>query len=157
MPGASLQGLSSGLPCGSGALVEVLSHQLKGLWEQVSKLCTIREDEQEIYRVFKDPTEPTAPALAPRTERQLQATLTGSSGWRCAQWRRLETCDFWPHNKAPSLSAVLQVLNRCSALGMGEKDDLQLGRHHRCLSLNQQRNSHWRRPVVGDGGTHLLT
>jgi len=54
VPGASLQGLSSGLPCGRCALLEMLSHKLKGLWKEVSKLCTIKEDEQDIHGVFKN-------------------------------------------------------------------------------------------------------
>ena len=41
--------------------------------------------------------------------------------------------------KVPSPLAILQLLNRCSALGMGEEECVQLSRHQRHLSPNQRR------------------
>jgi len=46
VPGAGV------VSCGKSALIEALSHLVKDLDEEVSRLCVIRKDEEEIDWVF---------------------------------------------------------------------------------------------------------
>lgn len=51
LPGTGGDG---GITCERHALVEALSQQVKELWEEGSRLCSIEEDEQEMDRVLTE-------------------------------------------------------------------------------------------------------
>jgi len=60
--------------CRSCAVLEELCLQVEELWEEASRLCSIKEDEREIDRIFSAPQELEQPQPPFVTEKQVVST-----------------------------------------------------------------------------------
>lgn len=84
----------------------------KEVQEEVSRLCSIREGEKEIYWiVFK--------TLQPEVSAVLKEDQVVCANW-IRKWQRLEACDFWKHKEGSCFTCISPAKNRCSTLTADE-------------------------------------
>lgn len=110
-------GLGCVLTFGRWAVIETLNHQVKELWELMSRLHGTRADEQNIDRVFR--------------ETLLKQELKPHGGWKEGQlvtvlrggvdglpwWRRLETYGFWQQEEGSFSACKAAVIEQAQCPG----------------------------------------
>lgn len=72
-----------------------LCYQVEELWEEVSRLCSIREDKREIDKIFSETQQLEEPQASTAVE--TQAVSTPNTKGKCNFWRsrRMEAGDLW--------------------------------------------------------------
>ena len=110
--------------CRSCAVLEELCLQVEELWEEVSRLCSIREAERETDRIFSATQQLEKPQHPSAVEKQVVSTPTtkGSETSREGEGSKLVTSDTKRKDLAPPKG--LQLQNRFIALKVEEEPDV---------------------------------
>lgn len=108
---------------GRCVLVEALNHQMKELQEEVRRLHTIRENEQDIDRVFTETLQSQEPKpYVARKEGQIETTFREMVDGNSQDGGGWEVITSGNTSKASCPPLVLQLQNRYNALATGEEE-----------------------------------
>jgi len=97
------------LASGRVVLIEDLCHQLHELWEQVSRLQSIRDDEKEISQVLSKTMQLRKPEPSTAAEGQAESLCVRLEGGNCHDGEGWKLVTSGPGGKAPAPHADLQL------------------------------------------------